>query len=133
MKRQPATERRNGRALRARIALVAALLLFLQPLTTALAADTPLGRLAALMGPLCTTQIPGPGGAPAKAPAGNPGGASCCLPGCPMLGGLSEAVAPLPGPPVRTARAPDVIAPATGVKAPAATAWRQPRAPPPSA
>lgn len=129
MKRQPATERRNGRGARARIAVVAAVLLFLQPLTTALAADTPLGRLAALMGPLCSTQIPGPGGAPAKAPAGA-AGTSCCLPGCPMLGGLPEAAAPIPAPPGRVDRVPDFLRPAPQVKAPAATAWRQPRAPP---
>ena len=129
MKRQPATERWNGRGLRARIALVAAVLLFLQPLTTALAADTPLGRLAALMGPLCSTQIPGPGGAPAKAPAGA-AGTSCCLPGCPMLGGLPEAAASVPAPPARADRAPDIAPSAPPVKAPAATAWRQPRAPP---
>ncbi|MCW0180281.1 MAG: hypothetical protein OJI70_00805 [Zavarzinia sp.] len=133
MKRQPATERRNGQALRARIALLAAVLLFLQPLTTALAADTPMGRLAALMGPLCSTQIPGTGGAPAKAPPGGPGSGGCCLPGCPMGGGLPEAAIMVPVPLSRIGHAPEFTGPVRQVRAPAATAWRQPRAPPATA
>lgn len=130
MKRQPRTERRDGRALRARIALLAAVLLVLQPLATALAADTPLGRLAALMGPLCSAQIPGPGGAPAKAPPGGAGLGGCCLPGCPMGAGLIQAFAVPVRPSPWGVAISHVIARAPGVATPSATAWRQPRAPP---
>lgn len=122
----------SRRKQRAHVALLIAALLFLQPLATALAADTPLGRLAALMGPLCSAQIPGPGGTPVKAPAAADR-VSCCLPGCPMAGGLPAADLVPPARPEITRPAERAAAPRPLPRALASGAWRQPRAPPASA
>ncbi|PWR21785.1 hypothetical protein [Zavarzinia compransoris] len=96
-------------------ALAVVFALLLQPLLAAggagLRAETgALGRLAALIGPLCSIE-PGAGAADRKAPAA-PGHdrAGCCLPGCPMgagplpervvVPGLRDRPSPLAGPPV---------------------------------
>lgn len=123
-RRAPGTGRREsarpgtwlGRTL---LALVTAFVMALQPMVADAAIlrtdDGPLGRLAALIGPLCSVAASQSGrpadGMPAK--TGGHDRAGCCLPGCPMLGGalpVADLAAPVPSrfaPPVRDMRPTD--------------------------